>query len=155
MNVDEKEKAALCIAVHHRQYPCFFSIHIHTPFSYPQQEQVGGGGSPNVFESTAMEDFSAKKPVRRYSVAMHALTYANRVSEKEQEGQKMERKGPRWQERCFLDWFFIPNHFDLCETAASLMKKKAEKKNVCDQISSAYMFPLSLLEMYPGALKGI
>lgn len=41
MNVDEKEKAALCIAVHHRQYPCFFSIHIHTPFSYPQQEQGG------------------------------------------------------------------------------------------------------------------
>lgn len=29
-----EKKAALCIAVHHRQYPCFFGIHIHTPFSY-------------------------------------------------------------------------------------------------------------------------
>ena len=39
MNVDETEKAALCIAVHHRQYPCSSSIHIHTPFSYPLQKQ--------------------------------------------------------------------------------------------------------------------
>lgn len=83
MNVDEKEKAALCIAVHHRQYPCFFSIHIQTPFSYPQQEH--GGESANVFESTAI-DFSAKKPVSRYSVAMHAMTCANRVSEEEPDG---------------------------------------------------------------------
>lgn len=51
MNVDETERAALCIAVHHRQYPCLSSIHIHTPFSYPLQEQ--GGKSVNVFECTA------------------------------------------------------------------------------------------------------
>lgn len=152
MNVDEKEKAALCIAVHHRQYPCFFSIHIHTPFSYPQQEQ--GGKSANVFESTAMEDFSQKETVRRYSVHTHTHTCANRVLEGGQERENIERM--RWQGRCFLD-VFIPNHFDLCETAASLMKKEAEKKNpkpVCDQISSARMFPLSPPEMYPGAFKG-
>lgn len=39
MNVDETEKAALCIAVHHRQYPCFSCIHIHTTFSYPLQKE--------------------------------------------------------------------------------------------------------------------
>lgn len=58
MNVDETEKAALCIAVHHRQYPCFSSIHIHTPFSYPLQEQEK---SANVFECTAKKDLSQKK----------------------------------------------------------------------------------------------
>lgn len=59
MNVDETEKAALCMAVHHRQYPCFSSIHIHTSFSYPLQEQ--GEKSANVFECTAKKDLIQKK----------------------------------------------------------------------------------------------
>ena len=59
MNVDETEKAALCIAVHHRQYPCFSSIHIHTPFSYPLQKQEKKPA--NVFEFTAKKDLSQKK----------------------------------------------------------------------------------------------
>lgn len=101
-----------------------------------------------------MEDFSQKETVRRYSVHTHMHTCTNRVLEGGREREKIERM--RWQGRCFLD-VFIPNHFDLCETAASLMKKEAEKtknKPVCDQISSARMFPLSPPEMYPGAFKG-
>lgn len=50
MNVDETEKAALCIAAHHRQYPCFSTIHIHTTFSYPLQKE---GRKVHVFECTA------------------------------------------------------------------------------------------------------
>lgn len=57
MNVDETEEAALCIAVHHRQYPCFSSIHIHTTFSYPLQKE---GKSAHVFECTAKKDLSPK-----------------------------------------------------------------------------------------------
>lgn len=58
MNVDETEKAALCMAVHHRQYPCFSSIHIHTPFSYPLQER---GEKKCKCKRTAKKDLIQKK----------------------------------------------------------------------------------------------
>lgn len=58
MNVDETEKAALCIAVHHRQYPSFSSIHIHTPFM-PIAEK-----SENVFGVDCREIFELKGNVK-------------------------------------------------------------------------------------------
>lgn len=82
MNVDETEKAALCIAVHHRQYPCFSSIHIHTPFSYPLQEQEK---SANVFECTAKEDLSQKKNRK------------GNTGRKKSEGYKKKKRGKREQ----------------------------------------------------------
>lgn len=108
-----------------------------------------------MFLYTAMEDFSQKETVRRYSAA-HART--NRCKGGAQKkGGKIESKGLRPQERYSWIHVFIPNHFDLCETAASLMKKETGGGvGVGGQfvISSTHMFTLSLSEIYPGAFKG-
>ena len=137
MNVDETEKAALCIAVHHRQYPCFSSIHIHTPFSYPLQEQEE---SANVFECTAKKDLSRKRKWR----LRKGNKYGGRLWRVQLTGKMFVGAPPP------------PNHFDLprrirCEEEN---QKYSSWSDAC--CSFAPFFSAGeRLDREPGATKGL
>lgn len=145
MNVDEKEKAALCIAVHHRQYPCFFSIHIHTPFSYPQQEQ---GGKCKCFWIYRNGRFRCKETSQRIWCG-HARTDMRKPSFRGRTRRgKNRKKRSEMERKVFVGLFFFhPKSlwplWNCCILDEEGNWKKKEKKRFVIRSVALICFPVS------------
>lgn len=135
MNVDETEKAALCIAVHHRQYPCFSSIHIHTQFSYPLQEQEKK--KCKCIWVYSKERFESKEKLKR----KHRRREKQRLK-KECKKEQISRKIVKGSaDRKYVSGCFTPNHSDLlhCNQCIRAWRRKSKYSSWSDECCSFFL----------------